>query len=154
MPEPKDTEPKDANPKAELLVDAQSGAEAFAATEGHESHQALVGVEKEAVNVGMVLGVVFGTVIIVSSLVTFAFTMAEVTSRETLARINAQADYPELREVRADASTRLAQYNIVNAQEETYQIPIDQAINLIVNEQYQNQDVADYSSELVLLPSR
>ena len=155
MPEPKNTDPKDVNPKPELLVDAPEGAEAFAAsTDGHESHHALVGVEKEAVNVGVVMGIVFGTVVIVSSLVAFAFTMTEVTQRETLALINAQTDYPELREARAAAASRLAQYNIVNAQEETYQIPIDQAINLIVNEQYLNQDDTDYTSELVLLPSR
>ena len=154
MPEPKDIEPGNVNPKAEFLVDAPAGAEAFAATEGHESHHALVGVEKEAVNVGLVLGIVFGTVVIVTSLVAFAFTMTEVTSRETVALINAQTDYPELRDARAAAAARLAQYNVVNAQEEKYQIPIDQAINLIVNEQHQNQTTADYTSELVLLPAR
>ncbi len=136
MPEPKDIDPEEASPESEMLVDAPAGAEAFAATEGHDSHHALVGVEKESINVNLILGIVLGTVVIVTGLVVFAFTMTEVTSRERQVLMAAQTDYPELREVRAAAATRLEQYNVVNAQENTFQIPIDQAINLIVNEQH------------------
>lgn len=154
MSQSKDLESKDVNPKEELLVDAPSGAEAFASTEGHDSHHSFVGVEKESINVGLVLGIVLGTVVIVSGLVAFAFTMTEVTARETVANVIAATDYPELREVEAAAAASLTQYNIVNAQEQTFQIPIDQAINLIVNEQYQLSEDLEYSEELVLLPSR
>ena len=154
MSESKDQVSKEVNPKAEIMVDAPAGAEAFAAAEGHDSHHSLVGVEKESINVGLVMGIVLGTVVIVSGLVAFAFTVTEVTVRETSEILISQTEYPELREVRAAAANRLTQYNVVNADAETYQIPIDQAINLMANEEYQNRDENSYSSELVLLPSQ
>ncbi len=154
MPESNDIEPIQVDSKAELLVDAPAGAEAFASTEGHGSHHALVGVEKESINVGLILGIVLGTVVIVTGLVSLAFTMTEVTNQETKAILVVEADYPELREVRAAAATRLTQYDVVNSNENIFQIPIDQAINMIVNEQHEAEKKSDLSGELVLLPSR
>ena len=155
MSEPNDLEPKEVNPKAEVMVDAPAGAEAFAAAHGHDSHDShhsLVGVEKESINVGLVMGIVLGTVVIVAGLVAFAFTMTEVTSRKTNEVIMAQADYPELREARAAAASQLTQYDVVSAAEGIYQIPIDQAMNLMANEAYQNQDGSAISDEVVLIP--
>jgi len=154
MSNPKGSEPKEVNPAGEILVDAQEGAEAFATAEGHESHHAFVGVEKESINVGVVFGIVFGTVLIVLVLVAVGFTVTEFTTRNTVAQITAEAEYPEIREVRAAAAARLDQYDIVDAEAATFQIPINQAINLIVNEEYQNQAGKNYTDELVLLPSR
>lgn len=146
--------PKEVNPEGEILVDAPAGAEAFAAAEGHESHHSLVGVEKESINVGAVFGIVFGTVVIIVALIAVGFTVTLVTTKDTVAQIAAEADYPEIREIRAAAAARLEQYDVVDAEAATFQIPIDQAINLIVNEEYQNQAVKNYTDELVLLPSR
>ena len=153
MSESKDDQvSKDVNPKAEILVDAPAGAEAFAAAEGHDSHHSFVGVEKESINVGLVMGIVLGTVVIVTVLVSFAFTMTEVTVRETNELIISQTEYPELREVKAAAANKLTQYDVVNADAGKFQIPIDQAIVLMANEEYQNQAQKSYSEELVLLP--
>ncbi|MFK7848655.1 MAG: hypothetical protein AB8G77_25435 [Rhodothermales bacterium] len=146
--------PKEVNPEGEILVDAPAGAEAFAAAEGHESHHSLVGVEKESINVGAVFGIVFGTVVIIVALIAVGFTVTLVTTKDTVAQIAAEADYPEIREIRAAAAARLEQYDVVDAEAATFQIPIDQAINLIVNEEYQNQAVKNYTDELVLLPYR
>lgn len=82
MSESKDQVSQEVNPKTEILVDAPAGAEAFANAEGHDSHHSLVGVEKESINVGLVLGIVLGTVVIVTALVSFAFSITEVTTRE------------------------------------------------------------------------
>lgn len=154
MSNPKGSEPKEVNPEGEILVDAPAGAEAFAAAEGHDSHHAFVGVEKESINVRVVFGIVLGTVVIVVGLIAVGFTATEVTTRDTVAQIAAEADYPEIREIRAAAAARLDQYDVVDAEAETFQIPIDQAINLIVNEEYQSQAGKSYTDELVLLPSR
>ena len=154
MSNPKGSEPKEVNPEGEILVDAPEGAEAFAAVEGDDSHHAIVGVEKESINISLIFGIVVGTVVIVIALITVGFTATEYTTRNWVAQSAAEIDYPELREVRAAAASKLDQYGVVDADAATYQIPIDQAINLIVNEQYQNQEVKNYTEEIVLLPSR
>ncbi len=154
MSNPKGSEPKEVNPEGELLVDAPAGAEAFAAAEGHESHHSFVGVEKESINVGVVFGIVLGTVVIVIALIAVGFTATEVATTNRVASIAAEADYPEIREIQAAAAARLDQYDVVDAEAATFQIPIDQAINLIVNEEYQNQADKNYTDEIVLLPSR
>jgi hypothetical protein len=154
MSESKDQVSKDVNPKEEILVDAPEGAEAFAATEGHDSHHSFVGVEKESIDVKLVMGLILGTVVIVIALVTIGFTVTEVTARETNELIISQTEYPELREVRAAAANRLTQYDIIPGVEGKFQIPIDQAINLMANEAHQNRGQRAYSDELVLLPAQ
>ena len=153
-PEFKDKEPKDVDPKSDLMVDAPAGAEAFASGEGHDAHHALVGVEKESVDTSLLFGVILGTVVIVVTLVIIAFTITEVKSRSTLSERIAATEYPELREVRAAAASLLTKYEVVDAESQTYRIPIEQAINLMANEQHQNGGDGAYTDEVVLLPSR
>lgn len=150
----KDKEPKNVDPKSDLMVDAPAGAEAFASTEGHDSHHALVGVEKESVDTSLLLGIVTGTVVVVITLVTIAFIITDVNSRRYASEQVAATDYPELREVRAAAASQLTQYDVVDPESQTFRIPVEQAINLMANEQHQDGDVEAYTDEVVLLPSR
>ncbi len=133
------------------MVDAPGGAEAFAEVEGHDAH-GVVGVEKESISVPLVLAIVAVTIVIVIGLVSTAFTITIVNSQETLANSAAANEYPELREVEAAAAAALTQYDVVDAEAGVFQIPIDQAIDLMVNEAYENQAAGDYTDELVLQP--
>lgn len=152
-PEFKDKEPKNVDPKSDIMVDAPAGAEAFASTEGHDSHHALVGVEKESVDTSLLFGIILGTVVIVITLVIIAFTITDVKSRQYVSESVAAIDYPELREVRAAAASQLTQYGVVDAEGTSFRIPIDRAIDLMANEQHQNGDAGSYSDEVVLLPA-
>jgi hypothetical protein len=64
----------------------------------------------------------------------------------------AETTYPELREAMASAAGRLTQFGVVDQAQGVYRIPIDRAIDLMVNEQFQNGGAGDYSDELRLLP--
>jgi hypothetical protein len=90
--------------------------------------------------------------VIVAGLVLFGFTLTEVTSRDIRTRVLAETTYPELREARASAAGRLTQFGVVDQAQGVYRSPIDRAIDLMVNEQFQNGGAGDYSDELRLLP--
>ena len=137
----------------ELMVDAPSAAAAIAMEESGESHHHFVGVEEESVNAGLVIGIVLGVVVIVTGLVVFAFTITEVTTRDTMESILADIEYPDLRETRAASAALLNKYETVNAEEGSFRIPIDRAIDLMVNENFQSQADGNFSDELKLLPS-
>ncbi len=140
------------DPKSDLMVDAPAGAEAFAATEGHDAH-GLVGVEKESVDISLLFGIIVGTVVIVVALIIIAFTITEVKSRQFESDNIEATDYPELREVRAAAASQLTQYDVVDAENNSFRIPIDRAIDLMANEQHESGSDGSYSDEVVLLPS-
>ncbi len=141
------------DPKSDLMVDAPAGAEAFASTEGHDVHHGLVGVEKESVDTSLLFGIILGTVAIVITLVIIAFMITDVKSRQFVSENVSSTDYPELREVRAAAASQLTQYDVVNAESNSFRIPIDRAIDLMANEQHQNGDAGSYTDEVVLLPA-
>ncbi len=147
MSESKDIDPQD---EAALMVDAPSGAEAFAGAESDDTHHGLVGVEKESISVPLVVAIVAVTVVVIAGLVITGFTLTKMESQETLANSVSANEYPELREVEAAAAAALTQYDVVDADAGVFQIPIDQAIDLMVNEAYANQQGGSYSSELVL----
>ncbi|MEM8488617.1 MAG: hypothetical protein AAF564_23920 [Bacteroidota bacterium] len=147
MSESKDIDPQD---QAALMVDAPGGAEAFAGAESDDLHHGLVGVEKESISVPLVLAIVVVTVVIVTGLVITGFTLTKMTSQETLANSSSASEYPELRDVEAAAAAALTQYGVVDAEAGVFQIPIDQAIDLMVNEAYANQEAGNYTNELVL----
>lgn len=130
-------------------------ASADAVETGHEDHHHVeFSVEAESLNVKLIGGIVLGTVIVVLGLILVGFTITEVTSRELVAESIAQTTYPELREARAAATARLMKYEVVDAANGVYRMPIDRAIDLMVNEQFQNKDEMSYSSELQLLPDQ
>ena len=74
------------------------------ATSGHEGHAGTEGVQEELVNVGFIMGIVLGTVVIVFGLILFGFTLTEVTSRDIRAQVLSATSYPDLREARASAA--------------------------------------------------
>lgn len=137
MPEQKDIESSDAS------------------TAGHDEHHHVeFSVEAESLDAKLIGGIVFGTAIVVVGLILVGFTITEVTSREMIAEAVAQTSYPEIREARAAATSRLTKYEVIDATNGVYRMPIDRAIDLMVNEQFQNRDEAAFSSELQLLPAQ
>ena len=154
MAEQHNMESPETNPDAGLMIDAPLAAEAMATEEAGHVHHHFVGVEDESVNTGLVMGIVLGVVVVVTGLVLFAFTITETTSQEIRQRVIAEAGYPDLREARAAAAARLTQYDDVDAASGIYRIPVDRAIDLMVNEHYQQQADGAFTDELKLLPSR
>lgn len=147
MSESKDIDPQD---EAALMVDAPGGAEAFAEADSHDAHHGLVGVEKESISVPLVVAIIAVTLVVVTGLVITGFTLTIMKSQETLANSVSASEYPELREVEAAAAAALTQYDVVDADAGVFQIPIDQAIDLMVNEAHADQQGGNYTGELVL----
>jgi hypothetical protein len=114
-----------------------------------QEHQ--IGVEHEGVEAKQILAIVAA---IALAIVLMAITIFQFTNRVEAAvrqRLAAEASYPELREAEAQAAERLGQYGIVDDAQGVYRIPIDRAMELMVN-QAQQAPGGPYSSELQLLP--
>lgn len=144
------SEDKEPEKAEDMMVDDQAGAEAFAAAEGHDGHHALVGVEKEAINVGLVFGIILGTVVVVLGLIFAGFSLTDVKSRQLKAEAMSGADYPELREVRAASIDKIDKFDVVDGEEGVYKIPVDHAIDLMVNEAHEAGDDEGDSDQLKL----
>ena len=154
MSEEKNIPPSASKPDSELMVDAPQAAEAMASEESSAGHHHFVGVEKESIDAKLIFGIVAGVTVIVVGLVILAFTITGVTSQELRAQAVAEVDYPELREANAAAAARLMGYDVVDAESGTFRIPIERAIDLMVNEHHANRTGGPVSNELKLVPSR
>lgn len=151
VPEHPDRE-EDMGPVPEMLkaITAEVGAEVTGDDKYYEE-EAELGVQHEGIGVGQVLGFMFATIVALGMAVVFVFFLTQTASQQALDDVTALQTYPQLREVEAAATQRLDQYEVLDAGAGVYQIPLDRAIDLMVNEAYQNPRT-DYSSELVLRP--
>lgn len=92
------------------------------------------GVEPEDVHVGPVLRVTFVTALFVLLLVFVGYEVGQHAFRAGVAEATAMTGYPALRSATEAGLAKLDQYGVVNADEDRYRIPIDRAIDLMVNE--------------------
>ncbi len=120
------------------------------AHEAHENHGGPTDVENEGINAGFVFGIMLGTIVIVIMLVTVGFTVTGVKRLEIRNAATAAIQYPELRDVRAAATSRLTHYAAVDAANGVYQIPIAEAMKVIANETYAQGAQPAHSTELRL----
>ncbi len=70
-----------------------------------------------------------------------------VTQKVAIAQISVSG-YPELRQTEIDAARQLTQYQVLNDAERTYQIPLDQAQQLMINEAQTGGSARQTSTEL------
>ena len=117
--------------------------------DAHGAHGGPTEVESEGISAGFLFGIIAGTIVVVVILVIVGFTVATVKSQEIRDQVTMDIQYPELRDVRAEAAARLNHYAVVDAENDVYQVPIDQAMRLMANEAYQQQAGA-ISGELTL----
>jgi hypothetical protein len=102
-------------------------------TDEAEAHAELMGVEPESVDVRPLLFAAIVMAVSVITIVLIVFQWSEIEFEH--ARINAieMTGYPQERELDFQAREKLEQYGVVNRDSGVYRIPIDRAIELMVN---------------------
>ena len=128
---------------AEVAAEVSDADEAYAA-------EAELGVQHEGIGAASILGFIFATLTAIGMAVVFVFFYSGFVAQETARKAAASVNYPELRQVEATADEQLEQYKILNDANGVYRIPIDRAMELMVNETYRQSGT--YSPELQLLP--
>lgn len=114
-----------------------------------EHHDEAFGVEPENVDASpVIMAAIIGTLVVITIVIMifqwskqeFAYARAEATE---------MTGYPELRENRLNAERQLSQYDVLDAEQGVYRIPIDRAIDLMAQQAYQ-QSGGQASGEVVL----
>lgn len=114
-------------------------------SDGHDQ----VGVEPESLNVFMIMGVVFATSLVVIALIIVGFGITFSYAQKNEDAMLMDAAYPEIRDIRAAATAEMNKSAVVDAEEGIYRIPVDQAMDLMVDMQYKNPE-GNFTSEVTL----
>jgi len=101
-----------------------------------ESHHAAgrAGVEPEAIPAGMVIKVTLATFLIMLVVIVVGFQIAQQAFRESKVAMTEMSGYPLLRTTTEQGLQVISEYGPVTGVEGRYRIPIDRAIDLMVNE--------------------
>ncbi len=92
------------------------------------------GVEPDRLDMGLLaktVGLTSAALIVVAVVLTFWFRVWVDAEREVKA---ASAIYPEMIENRLEAQRLLESYGVVDAESDTYRIPVDRAVQLMLEE--------------------
>jgi hypothetical protein len=102
--------------------------------EPNTGHQTFPGVEDEDINAGQLIAIVGFVTFIIAVLVTVALSIT--TLRFSKARQEATEDtgYPVLQETRVNGQAKLNRYEVVDPEAKIYRIPIERAMELVVEE--------------------
>ena len=119
------------------------------AHDDHEGGHGLAGFEPENLNVFMIMGVVFATSIVVVVLIIVGFGITGSYAQQTQEAMSMEANYPEIRDIRAAATAELNKSGVVDAEAGVYRIPVGQAIDLMVEMQYKNPE-GNFTDEMAL----
>ena len=92
------------------------------------------GVEEEGVAALRILGFSVVGVLILAVLVMVAMQLARTEFRTTGAEVVTSTGYPALVEARIAGQELLTQYGVADAEAGRFRIPVDRAIDLMVNE--------------------
>ncbi len=139
-------------PLPELLSEGVHKAyESWSEADPEAAQEEDLGVQHEGVGVAGILGFVLATLVVIALAIVFVIFYSGVVTQQTREQAAMQLDYPDLREVEARAAAKLTRYEVVNDAEKIYRIPIDQAMELMVNRAYA-QPGGDFSPELRLRP--
>ncbi len=150
MTEPHDTgrqrpTPPDLASSQEEAVAETAAPEAFYATEDP------IGVQHEGIEARQIIGFIFFLIIAIGLVVWGAMDWFESVADQAYEDVASDLDYPELRQVELSATQLLNHYEVINAAQGVYRIPVDRALDLIV-EEAQQAPAAAYSLELQLRP--
>jgi len=114
--------------------------------------QAEMAAEPENMNVTPILTVIGGVFAFVVGAVLVTMALVDVQYQERLLASTMESGYPELQAVRAIAAEALTQYDVVDADANVYQIPIDRAMLLMVNDAAGTYDTGAFTDQVTLLP--
>ena len=105
-----------------------------------------VGVAYEGIPSGQILAVAVSILFAVGIIVIILFQWTNITEAAVRQASAGQSAYEDLRETQLQANQKLTGYEALDDDAGTYRIPIDRAMDLMVNEEYQ-QETRPYSSE-------
>lgn len=106
-----------------------------------------LGVEHEGIEAGQILGFVLAMAVALGLAVFTLFEMVDFTAQAARVEASQRSGFPELNEHRLHDTQRLTQYEVIDADQARFRIPIERAMELIVND---DQSDGAYSSELEL----
>jgi hypothetical protein len=109
------------------------------------------GVQYEGVGAGPIIAFIFVSLLFIGLVVWAGIGWFRAEAQQAHAAAAVDLNYPDLRQVELSAARLLNQYEVVNAAQGVYRIPLDRAIDLIVDETDQAPAGA-YSQELRLAP--
>lgn len=135
---------REGQPAAVTTPEADTPEEFYAAEDA-------MAVQHEGIEAGQIVAFVFILIIAIGVFVWAATQWFESVADQAYQDAAASSNYPELRQVELAATQLLNQYEVINADQGVYRIPIDRAIDLIVDES-PPAPAANYSQELQLLP--
>ena len=118
-------------------------------TEDHDDHGPTA-FEEEGLSMttlGLIVGI---TVIFVVIAVVSAYTLAITTTQEYKMDAVAAAVYPELRDVRAASAAKMNKYEVLDPEVGVFQIPVEQAKEILLNEAYLDDGTSVVSTELLI----
>lgn len=150
-PEGRERPEEDLGPPSELVKSA--GVEAAAEATGDEelfAKEREMGVAHEGVEAGQIIGIAAAigvAFLIIIPLLLFIW-FGNVT-QETRRQAAAGAQNPELQRIETEATRLMNQYEIVDEEEGIYRIPVDRAMQQMV-EQEREESGREYSPELPL----
>ena len=146
------TEPKESGESREPEATAQPEEVSASTTEGvPEEMDEMVGVQYEGVGAGLIMGFIFVCLMFVVGVVWVGINWAESEAQQAHETAAMDLNYPELRQAELTAARLLNQYEVIDARQGRYRIPIDRAVDLMVREAYLAPG-GNYSQELQLLP--
>ena len=160
MEEPQDTESQDPTPEAasppeEAAVESAAAPVAEAAPKSAVPEafdaEALVGVQHEGIEARSIIAFVFFLIIAIGVVVWGAMGWFESVADKAHQDAAANLENPERRQLELSAAELLNTYEVINAEQGVYRIPLNRAIDLVVEESRQTPD-ANYSQELQLFP--
>lgn len=105
-----------------------------------------MGVAYEGVPSGQILAIAVSILFAVGIIVIILFQWTNITEAAIREATVGQSDYTELREVEAQANQKLSGYEVLDEEAGTYRIPIEQAMDLMANEAYE-QGEREYSPD-------
>jgi len=146
------TEPRESGESREPEATAQPEEVSAPTAEGaSEEMEEMVGVQYEGVGAGLIMGFIFVCLLFVVGVVWVGIKWAESEAQQAQETAAMGLNYPELRQAELTAARLLNQYEVIDAGQGRYRIPIDRAVDLMVREAYLAPG-GNYSQELQLLP--
>jgi hypothetical protein len=92
------------------------------------------GVEPEDLHVGSIFGVLGVSAVLLVIIVVAGLQISKGAFREAQAEAATASGYPVLRETNVASMEKLNQYGVVDGAAARYRIPVDRAMDLMVNE--------------------
>lgn len=107
--------------------------------EKNGTNQQPAGYDKTDVNITKIVGYTFTIIIVLIAIVVFLYEVFVFSKEQAVYDLVLRPESKMLRELRAREDQQLNSYKVLDEEEDIYQIPIDQAIKIISNEEYQKR---------------